>query len=183
MGLKVARAAKQNCQTTDDLLSQIYHMSAEHETERMMLRDELLAWQVWASLCFSPPPPRRVPNNAWCRGPPLPPPRSPLTQCGHNQPPPPHPPTHSEGSPLKRRTRTHTRKYQPAYSFSLDAPPPPPPHQNSHNAQKPQFFRFSVGSLNSQQALVFRAVAPQDNILLQSASNCSCFLLLSTAKD
>ena len=31
-----------------------------------------------------------------------------------------------EGSLLKRRTGTHTQKYQPAYSFSLYGPLPPP---------------------------------------------------------
>ena len=42
-----------------------------------------------------------------------------------------------EDSLLKRRTRTYTRKYQPAHSFSLYGAPPPPPAIDFRGVTRP----------------------------------------------
>ena len=54
------------------------------------------------------------------------------TTCGFFlNPPPSTPHPHAEDSLRRRRTRTYTRKYPPAYSLqrslSVDGTPPPPP--------------------------------------------------------
>ena len=55
-------------------------------------------------------------------------PQRPLGPSRPPRPPGPTPPhADAEDSLLKRQTHAYTRKYQPAYSLSLDAAPPPPP--------------------------------------------------------
>ena len=75
-----------------------------------------------------PPTPPLLGSPPGCPPPPsflflffFPPPSSPPTQRVGTQPLYPQ----VEESLLKRRTRVYTQKYQPAYSFSLYAPPPP----------------------------------------------------------
>ena len=78
---------------------------------------------VLNGMCWVPSPLRPSP---------LTPPLSPPTQRMGNQ----HAYPQMDDSLLKRGARTYTRKYQPAYSFSLYGTPPPHTHTHTPHACK-----------------------------------------------